>query len=309
MAKQENRINKNTIFSALKYITSHPLNRDKKYLAVKRFIYWQLISRLSTMPIISDFVNNSRLILGNGIKSGSVNYYTGLEEPEDMFFVLHVLREGDLFVDVGANTGVFTILASACAGANCMSFEPVPKTFDRLTDNIRLNGIENMVEAFNIGLASKEDVLRFTTELDTENHIVLDSEKDMETIDVAVKKLDDLMTDRDPTVIKIDVEGFEAEVIAGALKTISKESVLAIIMEFVGNEKRYGHDENKLISQMHEMGYRSYTYSPFKRQLIADKDDLDYLSHKNSIFIKNIEAVRARVENAASFTTNNGCEF
>ncbi len=309
MDRLKNRVNKNTIVSAIRFVTSHPLNRQNKIKAVGRFFQWQLISRISPMPLIMDFVNGSRLIIGGGTASGSVNYYTGLEEFEDMCFVLHVLRKGDWFVDVGANIGVFTILAGACARANCMSIEPVPEAFNRLSDNIKLNDIEQIVEVFNIGLASQEGLLKFTTGLGTENHVLVDAKSNVDTVEAPVKKLDDLMGDRAPAVIKIDVEGFEAEVVAGAVNTLSKDSVLAVIMEFMGHEKRYGYDEKELISQMMEMGYKDYTYSPFERQLFAEKNRSDYLKHKNTIFIKSIEVVCERIKTAAKFTTNNGCEL
>ena len=60
------------------------------------------------------------------------NIYCGLAEFADMAFVLHVLRAGDLFVDIGANAGAYTLLASSVAGAKTTCFEPVPATYARL---------------------------------------------------------------------------------------------------------------------------------------------------------------------------------
>ena len=57
------------------------------------------------------------------------NIYTGLHEFEDMMFLLHLLRPGDIFVDAGANIGSYTVLASAVVGAKSISFEPVPPLF------------------------------------------------------------------------------------------------------------------------------------------------------------------------------------
>jgi predicted RNA methylase len=64
--------------------------------------------------------------------------YCSLQEFEDMALLLHVLRPGDLFVDVGANVGSYTILAAGVCGANVISIEPVPSTFTHLADNIHL---------------------------------------------------------------------------------------------------------------------------------------------------------------------------
>ena len=60
------------------------------------------------------------------------NIYCGLVEFADMAFVLHVLRAGDLFVDIGANAGAYTLLASSVAGAKTTCFEPAPATYARL---------------------------------------------------------------------------------------------------------------------------------------------------------------------------------
>lgn len=75
------------------------------------------------------------------------NIYTGLHEFIDMAFCLHLLRPGDLFIDVGANVGSYTILASKVVGANSFTLEPVPETFKRLKRNININDIVSLVDA------------------------------------------------------------------------------------------------------------------------------------------------------------------
>jgi hypothetical protein len=54
------------------------------------------------------------------------NLYAGLHEFSEMGFLLHLLRQNDLFVDVGANLGSYTVLASAVCQARNIAFEPVP---------------------------------------------------------------------------------------------------------------------------------------------------------------------------------------
>ena len=60
------------------------------------------------------------------------NLYAGLHEFADMAFVMHALRPTDLFVDIGANAGSYTILACAVAKARGCAFEPLPSTYRRL---------------------------------------------------------------------------------------------------------------------------------------------------------------------------------
>ena len=95
------------------------------------------------------------------------NLYCGLHEFYDMAFLLHFLRKEDLFVDVGANIGSYTILASAHIGASVISIEPVRKTFDHLATNVLLNNVYGKVELVNSAVGSKNGVIEFTSELDT----------------------------------------------------------------------------------------------------------------------------------------------
>ena len=74
------------------------------------------------------------------------NIYAGLHEFADMAFVLHFLRAGDLFADVGANVGSYTILASGVVGCRTVAFEPDPVTAAALERNINLNKIAERVE-------------------------------------------------------------------------------------------------------------------------------------------------------------------
>ncbi len=62
-----------------------------------------------------------------------------------MSFVLHFLRNTDLFIDVGANLGAYSILASSVSGARTIAFEPVPHTFQLLKNNIALNRQFNLL--------------------------------------------------------------------------------------------------------------------------------------------------------------------
>lgn len=77
----------------------------------------------------------------------------GLGEYADMAFCLHALRPEDLFCDVGANAGVYTVLAAAAVGSKVISFEPIPRTFNLLKANVHINGIADQVDARRNGVA------------------------------------------------------------------------------------------------------------------------------------------------------------
>lgn len=102
--------------NTIKYITSHPLTRKKKWNALSRFAKWQISSRLAPGAIVFEWVNGAKFLVKAGETGLTGNIYTGLHEFTDMAFVLHYLREDDFFVDVGANAGSYSILAGAAVG-------------------------------------------------------------------------------------------------------------------------------------------------------------------------------------------------
>ena len=96
----------------LHYIVQHPLNRDDRLAAVGRFLRWQLSCRLLPGAVAVPFVNATRLLVTPGMTGATGNLYCGLHEYQDMAFVLHALRAGDRFIDIGANIGSYTVLAA-----------------------------------------------------------------------------------------------------------------------------------------------------------------------------------------------------
>jgi FkbM family methyltransferase len=288
--------------TTLRFITEHPLNSGRKSSALSRFTRWQLGSRLLPGSAVAvPFVNQSRLLVSPGMTGATGNIYTGLHEFEDMAFLLHILRPEDLFVDVGANVGSYTVLAGAAIGARCLSMEPLPSTYNHLLDNIYLNRMQNTVTAMNIGLGREEGLLHFSSGLDTMNHVLADHEAGLPATEVPVQKLDTVVGDAEPSVIKIDVEGFETEVIVGAAKTLSRASLRAVIMEYNSSGNRYGYDEDALHQTMLDHGFCTYSYRPFSRELVA----LTSTNTKanNTLYIKDANVVNTRLQSAPCFET------
>jgi FkbM family methyltransferase len=221
------------------------------------------------------------------------NLYCGLHEFEDMLFLLHFLRKNDLFMDVGANIGSYTILASSHVFANTISIEPVPSTFNHLVKNVFINSSQERVEMKNIALGSKKGSVDFTSNFDTVNHVA--TKADTDTIQVSVEKLDDILLDKEvPILIKIDVEGFETEVLNGAAKSILSNELKAIIVELNGSGLRYGYDENLIHEKLLVCGFKPYRYCPINRALTL----VQTFGKHNTIYIRDIGFVIERLHNA-----------
>lgn len=292
------------MLNTLGFILGHPLNERRKLASIIRFAQWQIGSRLTVGPVAKRFVDHTRLLVGPGMHGATQNIYCGLQEFEDMAFVLHALRKGDGFVDVGANVGAYTILAGGAAGASCISIEPGPGAFGHLLDNINLNNIGDRVTALNVGIGKERGVLRFTSGLDTVNHVLAKSESGMDAIEVEVERLDDVLSGFEPAIIKIDVEGFETNVILGAQEALSRPSLFAVIMELNGSGGRYGFDENRLHRKMLEYGFAAFSYAPFERKLVPL--DGKNAGSGNTLYVRNAAEVSRRLGSARKFTTNLG---
>lgn len=290
------------LFNTLSFITNHPLNRAQKARTLIRFVKWQIGSRLVPGQVIYDWINGSKIIVRTGETGLTGNIYCGLHEFEDMAYLLHALSPEDLFVDIGANVGSYTILACSVRGAKGICFEPVPDTYERLLDNIGINKLSSQVEALNLGLSDKEDELSFTSSESCCNHVVASGEEARDAIRVKVFPLDTVLRGRSPSLLKIDVEGFETPVLSGAHATLSNKSLHSVILELNGSGKRYGYDEKKVLDTMSKYGFLTYVYEPFSREL--RRLGQGQMLAGNTLFIRNVEVVKEKIEKSPYVLVN-----
>src|SRR5450432_2639822 len=99
----------NQLKKIFNFIDQHPLARRHKFKAMYRFFFWQLSQLFYPHEVIIPFVGSTKLIVKKGLTGATGNIYTGLEEFSDMGFLLHFLRKTDLFADIGANIGSYTV--------------------------------------------------------------------------------------------------------------------------------------------------------------------------------------------------------
>ncbi len=288
-----------SLFAILKYLVNHPLNRDNKWGAIIRFLKWQIYIRLNAFPVIYFFTDKSKLILRRGMSGATGNMYCGLHEFNDMGFLLHFLRKDDLFCDIGANIGSYTVLSAAHVGAQTISFEPVPATYEHLLNNIYINRANNLVQPHNIALGAQKGTVDFTSTLDSMNHVAAPG--DTNKITVEISTLDDIIGERTPALLKIDVEGFETEVIRGASNTLNKPELKAIIIELNNSGARYGYDDSKIHDTFIRSGFEPYLYDPLTRALTKAAS----FGFHNTIYIRDIAFVTDRLKNAAPFKVLN----
>lgn len=278
-----------SLLKTLRLIYSHPLSSQNLTSAIKNWLKWQVGVRILRMPVVIPFIGDAKLIAELGMTGATGNIYTGLHEFWDMSFCLHILRKGDLFIDVGANIGSYTILASKVVGAKSISIEPIPKTFRHLQQNVNINEINSLVDCLCCAIGKENGSVKISSDKDTMNKVIY-GEYLGESLEVPVKALDDLLNSLNPTVIKIDVEGFEEEVIQGALSILESTSLLALLLETVSPKT-----ENSLLNA----GFIPASYNPFTRELFTPPK-VNYKSN-NYLWIKNQEKVSERCQKSSQY--------
>jgi FkbM family methyltransferase len=291
-----------SLILTLRYILRHPLNEGHKSAALKRYLKWQIGSRLLPGAAIMPFVNDTVLVISPGMTGATQNIYTGLHEFEDCGFLLHLLRSNDLFVDIGANVGVYTVLAAGAVGTTAVAIEPLPDTFAKLLTNLRANRLDGKAKPHNIGLGRSESTLRFTTDKDTMNHVITDENWSGPSLEVQVRTLDAVLEGQTPALIKIDVEGWESEVLAGAEATLRHPSLLALIVEMNGQDAALNSNEQAVHDCLLRNGFAPHAYNPFTRSLTPLSSK--HVGASNTIYARNAAELRGRLDQAPSFQVN-----
>ena len=121
--------------------TVHPITKKHPYAALLRYIYFNTLTRISNKTRIYNWVNDLKFYAKRGEAGIVGNIYYKLFDYEDSKFILDNLKKNDVFVDIGANVGHFTLLAASLK-CEVHAFEPLPDTFEKLKQNIQLNNLE-----------------------------------------------------------------------------------------------------------------------------------------------------------------------
>lgn len=247
-------------------VWSNPLARGARARALVRFWSWQLWRRLPGRSIEISFQDGIRLWLPSWSKLAGLVAATGSHEPMEQMFLSHALREGDHVIDVGANVGFYTLRLCGL-GAKVSAFEPNSAARSVLHHNVRLNGVESSVQVFPFALGAENGEAALTTDLDCANHLSTLDGTGSSIERVQLRALDRLMddnrdwfTDNGLTVLKVDVEGHDAEVLLGARRLIATGYPVVLVETWDG-----GRQIRRFLEQL---GYGVFRYDWCTRRLI-----------------------------------------
>jgi FkbM family methyltransferase len=185
--------------------------------------------------------------------------YAGEYDDDIVSLLCSLISPGKNTADIGANIGFYTVpfaIQSKTLGSKVFAFEPVPTNFERLQENVSLNGTMQIVSLFQLGLSSQPHTARITLREDfaaggkTGNAALMIDDEDLrfETLQVELTSLDVLSRSIEfgnIGLMKVDIEGHEDEFLFGAVETISRNRPM-IYMEV---SKGYFHRKGKNLAE------------------------------------------------------------
>lgn len=220
-------------------------------------------------------------------------FETGTYEKGTIQLLEKYLKEGSTFLDIGANIGLMSVIASKQVGANGIVYavEANPNTVPILQTNIDLNACKN-VEVIPVALsdASGTAVLFENWEVNRGGASLISQSNEEQGFDVKMERLDDLFDENTPVqLVKIDVEGFEPQVLRGGMNWLRKQQPVFIIEVSEKREKEVGPSPAEVMELVQTIGeYSFYKQKGTKERrgkLVEIKSAADLPNHDNIICV------------------------
>jgi len=208
-----------------------------------------------------------RIYLGNDLSRQQ--YVAGCLDPNEFALLDKLLAPGMVFIDAGANEGFYTVFASYRVGKTGVvwAFEPSKREMERLTTNVGLNSLAN-VRTFGVGLADEDTDAELLIAGDehsghnTLGQFVYESELSKRE-SVPLRRLDNLVREnalKRLDFLKIDVEGAEWRVLAGALGALRLFRPMILLEVSDASLKAQGSSRGELIQLLESQAYRLYLF-------------------------------------------------
>jgi len=181
--------------------------------------------------VIKKILKNTKIRLDITKKTQRMIFLKKEYESEIVSFLERELKGAKVFLDIGANIGYFTLIAKEInPNIKVFSFEPEEKNLEYLEYNISLNNLGDViVKEVALSNFSGEETL-FINPKNEGGHSLVENKKYKEQ-KVVIEKLDNLMTNIKVDIAKIDVEGFEFNVMKGGIKTLMENRDIKIVSE------------------------------------------------------------------------------
>jgi FkbM family methyltransferase len=241
-----------------------------------RRLVWQLAQSAGyDGPVITDWYFGARFkhhLLGD---MSQCTYVDGRYEPNEMYAMSKLIGPGMCVVDVGANAGVFTLMAAQLVGREgaVHAFEPSTRDRERLLANVSLNGLSNVtVHPEALGRTRGKAVLAVSS-ADHPGHNTIggfaySADARAYSLDVQVMSLDDFAESQKLTrldLLKIDVEGSETAVVQGARETLRRFRPIVVAEAYDPALRQLGTSAAELLRLLRAAGYELRVFGPSGR--------------------------------------------
>jgi FkbM family methyltransferase len=230
------------------FIWTHPANEGAQARALLRAGSYQFQARVLGRRMLARLGDRSRIWADLRRTAAWKAVYANPPDYPEMLVWQQVLGPGDLFVDVGANIGCYAVLAAEL-GAEVIAVEPAADTFALLRENIALNGYE--IRAVQAAAGARAGTARFTSGLDCANQFSPAGQAE-----TALVTVDSLLGGRAAAGMKIDVEGFELEVLRGCAQALAAHRIALIQLEWnATSQAALGTDRTPVADLLEGHGY------------------------------------------------------
>ena len=235
-----------------------------------RFFGWQIFKRTLKRPLVIGFHGKKLKCYPGSTSTSAAIYFNGLSDYWEMKFIQAYLRPGDNFLDIGANAGVYTVLAAACVGASGSvdALEPMDTTARWIEEQISLNKLSN-VEVHRLAAGDKEQVVDFGYANDSS---MMHMQRAGEPADAAVRvqgvRLDSFKPRKHYAMAKMDIEGAEPLALQGAANKLHQANPPVWLLELAGYSQHYGMRSDEVLDLLKSAGYECAVYKSETRQLV-----------------------------------------
>ncbi|MBB1284685.1 FkbM family methyltransferase [Flavisolibacter sp. BT320] len=218
-----------------RYINESPSNKGQKLYRFFLAILWQVYKRTVGLPLVSKLDNGASFILLPNSTNSTGNIYVKTYEAEYIYFLRKQVERGGVLLDIGAHMGLYTLLLKDRFSAG-YCFEPAGDNFRALRNNMALNELTNVFECINMAVSNMngEASLEITGAYSGMNGLT-DRTGSAATVTVKTTTVDSFVKERDIeekiTLIKIDTEGHEVNVLKGARETLRNNPATLVLFE------------------------------------------------------------------------------
>jgi FkbM family methyltransferase len=192
----------------------------------------------------------------------SLNF--GSYEDVDSDMIMALMPENGVFFDIGANMGWYSLLsARKSKDLQIHAFEPIPKTYSFLENNIETNQFKNII-AYNFGFSNESKDLKFYFYPEGSGNASsanLSEREDVEIVRCHVERMDDFVSKNELHVdfIKCDVEGAELMVFQGGINTIETNKPIVFTEILRKWSAKFNYNPNEIFEYFRKNGYSAYT--------------------------------------------------